>query len=49
MESLKQPRQWKCQIRGYQMGGSSSVLGRDKKCTQNFGWKTWREYIIQTT
>jgi len=25
------------------MGGAGSVLGRDEKCIQNFGQKTWKE------
>jgi hypothetical protein len=45
---------WKCciictlhQYSGYkikdEMGGACSTHGRDEKCIQYFGWKTWRE------
>jgi len=31
------------------MGGAYSMDGKDEKCVQYFGWKTWREETIRKT
>jgi hypothetical protein len=37
------------QIKKGGIGGACSTDGRDEKCMQYFGWKTWKEETIWET